>query len=240
VVTLSRRVGELFTGANGDSRDFLSVSSCKCFRNDRKKRKETRSTSLSLTLNPSPRGRGRQYAVAFLTFGSRRFRRLVCKRRGEYYAFVRKRIVIGFAAAVVVIGVGVFFFSQPKRGSVEWHKREYLKASHWGIADEGVFRYGSQNWKNARFERKEERIESHRKALIDLGYLEARTIIVYNRGAFAVLSNVVANYSVAGLNEDFLSFEDTNTNVIRLVTVKQDVSRWEELIKTTDVPPGGK
>ena len=40
---------------------------------------------------------------------------------------VRKRIIIGLLAAVV-IGVLAFFLSQPKKGSVEWHKREYLAA----------------------------------------------------------------------------------------------------------------
>ena len=37
---------------------------------------------------------------------------------------VRKRLVIG-AMAVVVIGVIAFVLSQPKDGTVEWHKREY-------------------------------------------------------------------------------------------------------------------
>jgi hypothetical protein len=40
---------------------------------------------------------------------------------------VRKRIAIGLLA-VVVIGVLVFWVSQPKPGSVEWHKREYRAA----------------------------------------------------------------------------------------------------------------
>ena len=38
---------------------------------------------------------------------------------------VRKRIIIGLLA-FLVIGVVVFFVSQPKKGSVEWHKRAYL------------------------------------------------------------------------------------------------------------------
>src|SRR5688500_6271167 len=95
---------------------------------------------------------------------------------------VRKRIVIGLLG-IVVIGAVAFFVSQPKKGTVEWHKREYLKANHWGIVDEGVFRYASQKRQNARFERKRERIESNRRALIELGYLEERSVIVYNRGA---------------------------------------------------------
>jgi hypothetical protein len=39
---------------------------------------------------------------------------------------VRKRLVIG-AIAAVLIGVAAYILSQPKKGTVEWHKSAYLK-----------------------------------------------------------------------------------------------------------------
>ena len=47
-----------------------------------------------------------------------------------------RRFTIGLLA-VVVIGVMAFILSQPKRGSIEWHKREYLDA--WKRLNEGTF-----------------------------------------------------------------------------------------------------
>src|SRR5687768_12494047 len=43
---------------------------------------------------------------------------------------MRKRIVIGVIVAVVM-GVAVYVFTEPRKGSVEWHKREYIKARDW-------------------------------------------------------------------------------------------------------------
>jgi hypothetical protein len=40
----------------------------------------------------------------------------------------RTRILIG-AVAVIALGVLVFVLSQPRKGSVEWHKREYARAA---------------------------------------------------------------------------------------------------------------
>jgi len=42
-------------------------------------------------------------------------------------AAVRKRIVIGLLS-LSVIGAAVFFFSQPRKGTVEWHKKQYVDA----------------------------------------------------------------------------------------------------------------
>lgn len=46
---------------------------------------------------------------------------------GAYTAPVRKRLVIG-AIAAVVIGVAAYVLSQPRKGTVEWHRRGYLRA----------------------------------------------------------------------------------------------------------------
>src|SRR5688572_26567324 len=97
------------------------------------------------------------------------------------------KIAIGLMSAVV-IGVGVYVLTQPRKGTVEWHKREYQKTRQWGVIDEVVRRYGSQVSKAHRKKRKEDRIDYHRKELIKLGYLEERVVIIHNRSAYDVLT----------------------------------------------------
>jgi hypothetical protein len=98
---------------------------------------------------------------------------------------VRKRIVIGLLI-LSVIGTAVFFFSQPKRGSVEWHKREYLAA---------MDRAAERTWRNklrrvyaritgtkvvgmTQSERSAllERLKQHENYLVALGFLQAKEI----------------------------------------------------------------
>src|SRR5688572_19759105 len=123
---------------------------------------------------------------------------------GCYPCSVRKRIVIGLSVGVV-IGVGIFLISRPREWSVEWHKKQLLRARYWGMADEGIYRYGRREWMHARIEQKTDRMVRHQNALIRLGYLEERPVRVYNHGV--VLSNLVGylnTNSVEGLDADFL------------------------------------
>src|SRR5688500_7864821 len=89
---------------------------------------------------------------------------------------VRKRLVIG-AIAAMLIGVAAYVLSQPKEGTLEWHKREYK--SH-------MRRIGGERtlFDRIRSEfglpRRPDRHLEHRRALIDLGYLEERNIILTN------------------------------------------------------------
>jgi hypothetical protein len=45
----------------------------------------------------------------------------------SYSQSVRKRIVIG-VLAIITVGALVYVVFQPRKGSIEWHKREYLAA----------------------------------------------------------------------------------------------------------------
>src|SRR6185503_5712613 len=93
---------------------------------------------------------------------------------------MRKRVVIGVLA---IIGAGVLLFalSQPKRGSVEWHKREYEAAT------QGSLKFRLKNlWWQIRGEDRRSRMISeerneHQQALIHLGYLEQREFVISNR-----------------------------------------------------------
>jgi hypothetical protein len=96
---------------------------------------------------------------------------------------------------------------------------------------------------SARFEEKEDRTARHQNALIKLGYLEERPIVLHNRRVRDVLSNLVENLSTNGmedLNAEFLDFQTTGSNVLRVITVKQDAGIWEQLIRKADAPDSEK
>ncbi len=103
---------------------------------------------------------------------------------------MRKGILIGLIA-VMAIGVLAFLVSQPKRGTVEWHKREYKAAFEPGILDiEFLADRIPGAMQTAYWLRREKRIEIHRQALIEAGYFGEKVFIVTNRPprkvAFAV------------------------------------------------------
>jgi hypothetical protein len=88
---------------------------------------------------------------------------------------MRKRIVTGLAV-VVAIGAAVFFLLQPKKGSLEWHKQQYLAAAN-RLAENRFYdrlrrTFYPATGKGTRAERRDAtRMEEHRKALVELGYL---------------------------------------------------------------------
>jgi hypothetical protein len=92
---------------------------------------------------------------------------------------MRKRVVIGLLA-MGVVGVAVFFISQPRKGSVEWHKREYTAAANRLAENRLVDRLKSAFYRvtgrarggnpAARESRDVARMEEHRKALVQLSY----------------------------------------------------------------------
>jgi len=143
-----------------------------------------------------------------------------------------------------MIGIGVLLFViwWPKEDSIEWHKREYLRAQQWGIVDDAMFEHGLAEWKAKHFARKGDRIDYHRRALIRLGYLQERAVVVYNHDADNVLSNVIVSIRTnkpGEMSDRFFSYK-TDTNVIRFISVKRNAAIWEDLIRKADVSENGK
>jgi hypothetical protein len=159
---------------------------------------------------------------------------------------VRKRIIIGLLA-VVVSGVVAFFVSQPKKGSVEWHKREYLAAmNHWMGRSLGdrvkqlsakVFGVPGPELGRGRWSK----VEFHRKALIEVGYLEERTFRLSNavpKRVFAVVMKAAENVipeERRGL-VTIMSGGNRPTSPVAIICPRQDTAKWEELIRKADVP----
>ena len=47
---------------------------------------------------------------------------------------MRKRLVIAAIAVAALTGIAAYVLSQPRQGTVEWHKKEYfssLEQMHW-------------------------------------------------------------------------------------------------------------
>jgi len=156
---------------------------------------------------------------------------------------VRKRIVIGLLA-VVVIGVVVFLLSQPNRGSVEWHKREYLAArdratgSTWRDRVKRVYHnirktapppesWGLQQQKNA------EKMSSNFTALLRIGYLTKRRFVLNNQLGSEV-ENAIRKAFDCGRNA-FVRIEST-TNVVLIAAPTAIMPQLEEFVQKTDVP----
>ena len=76
---------------------------------------------------------------------------------------MRKRLVIG-AFAAVVIGVAALVLSQPRKGTVEYHKEEYLRAHEPGFVGERIMR-GPSPIRNAYWAWQDKREDFHRQQL---------------------------------------------------------------------------
>src|SRR5688500_12726937 len=101
---------------------------------------------------------------------------------------MRTRIVIG-AIAVVVIGVAgyVALVSGPRKGTVEWHRREYSETWHRGRATAKLMEVGPQFVSDIYFEHQAKKRRFHESALVRAGFLGVKEILVTNRapGAFS-------------------------------------------------------
>jgi len=85
----------------------------------------------------------------------------------------------------------------------------------------------------------------HERALIKMGYLEEHLVTVSNQPAGTVMMAACTAAAAAGfVGREYTRFGLVGTNTIRLVTLTNDaaarLSRWEQLIRKADVPPGGK
>jgi hypothetical protein len=151
---------------------------------------------------------------------------------------VRRRIVIGGVAIIAVIGV--LAFSEPRKGSTEWHKREYLRARAGRWTDDAVnFVRRALGMGIHSSELDERKRDIHRDALLKLGFLEERTFVVSNREADIVARE--ATRAHPGIWEKQLwTVYLIDTNELMVVDVREEMPQWEELIHKADVPENGR
>jgi hypothetical protein len=106
--------------------------------------------------------------------------RLVSTPRSQYTASVRKSLVVG-AIATVVIGIAAYLFWQPREGSIDWHKREFVNGTKTTLLDRLVHRNGVpamfQRWCDTR---KMSALVFHERALIQAGYWKQSPFVLSN------------------------------------------------------------
>jgi len=145
---------------------------------------------------------------------------------------MRKRILIGFLV-LAVAGTCGYVLSQPKKGSVEWHKKQYKRAAgtpgKWiGVAP-GFVR---ETW----LKRRADNLRFHREALVESGYLTRREFTVSNvsPAAYSGVGQVVRWLVRNG--DDFLWAVWTDTNVVTVTAPAAAMKKAGELIQAADVP----
>ena len=156
---------------------------------------------------------------------------------------VRKRVIIAGVIAFLGVVVVVFMIAQrPKRGSVEYHKREYVKASEDGFF--GAFltrgRGPVQRWYSRR---ETERKEFHRQALIEAGYLGEKVFVISNRAPINVLPELTRSMFDAFTMQDEAGYpvvRTFTTSNITVVGLSNEMHKWDDVIRKVDVPVNGQ
>jgi hypothetical protein len=155
---------------------------------------------------------------------------------------MRKRIIIGLIA-VVVIGVVVFLFSQPKNGSVEYHKRKYKEIEFSRTFIERVSYRGPRWLYDAYWSQKKKHIDFHRKALLRAGYLRERDYVISNAEPYVVLhafAVALADRRVSWPVHTELSTLSNGLTQIRVSTSTNQLDKLDEVVREADVPRSGK
>jgi hypothetical protein len=160
---------------------------------------------------------------------------------------VRKRVIIG-VLAMIGVGVLVFVLSQPKKGSAEYHIREYRAAEREAngertLVQRAWYKCGTLLGFNRSVGVGDPnnplvRSETQIKALLDLGYLEKREFYLQN------IPRPKAHKALAGLAAKGLPHdrvwrirEDSETYTVLTVEAEpRDLAKWEEMVRKVDVP----
>jgi hypothetical protein len=163
---------------------------------------------------------------------------------------MRKRLVIG-AVAALLFGVGAHIISQPKQGTVEWHKDQYLRAQkkleRRTILDclerfyVRVRKPQNYTWRTV----SGDELQRHQAALTKLGFLEKKRVEVKNHLAGHLHSILAEGRQV--IPEEREPFTQLAVppaitipiEGVELVAPGQDIPLWIRLIKEADanVPP---
>ena len=166
---------------------------------------------------------------------------------------MRKRVVIG-VLAIIGIGVLVFVLSQPKPGTVEYHKREYRAAREemfgrkWYSSIARVVRkvisipQRQRSLSLSEAQALQQRQTAARDALIKLGYLVERRFTLSNQPAQSIIGPVLvsARDVIPQETRYYTCVLLAESNLIVLAAAPADVPKWEELIRKADGPEAGK
>jgi hypothetical protein len=164
---------------------------------------------------------------------------------------VRKRVVIA-ALAVLVIGVGAFVLSQPKKGSLEWHKQEYqdarMRLNRYTFADRARRVWarimGKPVLPLVEEVKLRQKVIDHEAALLEIGFLAKRELSVEGRSSGVALwqtksKELVTGYArwrVTGMHSENVTQRGNVIYVIEVVAPTNDFSKWEEYFQKRVAP----
>jgi hypothetical protein len=161
---------------------------------------------------------------------------------------VRKGIVIGLLA-VVVIGVLAFWVSQPKKGSVEWHKREYLAARKRLFDDTWADRmrnfycritktpHSGRHLSAAEWDKLTQRMQDSWESLVALGYLNRHEFYLAHQPKSR--AHLLERAALTQFPPDAIWSVGGGAGAENLLVVyatANDLPRWRNLIGRLDVP----
>ena len=167
---------------------------------------------------------------------------------------MRKRIVIGLLI-VSTIGIVVFFFSQPKKGSVEWHEKRFLrlyaevggrtlqgKINHWCFKLTGMelLKVTNEQVKTNVVE-----FERSLKHLLEAGFWIRREYVFTNvppEGASEILRPQIEEWrrSTPGerrvfLLKDYRVSGGLNDAVLTIIAPREDLARLDRILGPTNL-----
>lgn len=167
---------------------------------------------------------------------------------------MRKRVGIA-VIAVVILGLFLYVLSQPKKGSVEWHKRAYLAA--WKRLNLDDWRSRFARFLNDKASLKPdslypseserglltEKIASHRRALVRLRYLTEKVIVVSDAPDDSLVQSMPEWPEKDSPFLDFEFISDKGTNGVLITGPVTSIEPWEKSLRTWVrfyIPKSGK
>jgi hypothetical protein len=159
---------------------------------------------------------------------------------------MRKRVVITLLVIGVMIGaVGVGWVFQPWKDRIDYHKSRYLAVrSHETVVDKvaaqvGEIRHVSPQVRGSIRPREMARVARHRDALIRLGYLETRILILSNRSPEEVMLDLARNAAETFDQTTIWEIECLGGATVAIVAPQKELPRLEQLVRKVDVPETG-
>jgi hypothetical protein len=147
---------------------------------------------------------------------------------------MRKWVVV--ALALAIIGIVAYLLSQPKEGTVEYHKRKCAEAG----VPEWVLKKGVPRTPRRFYERRFTReFDFHTTALINAGYLKESVLVISNSSPMSVWHTAATSDLLGAMPKDVWDcsvIQQTNANTLRVVVPGEWIEKVTEAIHKADVP----
>ena len=160
---------------------------------------------------------------------------------------MRKRIAIGLLL-VSVVGVVVFFVSQPRKGSLEWHEQKYERLMR-EIEGRTLKHRGLVLWRKATGTRMSSRdldrtdqikqMLEHWRSLLECGYFVERRFVVKDADARAKISVEWKNMIPKNRQNYTQLCGVVDTDALLVIGRPKDMPLWEHIIREGNIRDWG-